>query len=592
MDQSVPFSKAKWKKKRFLMLQDIMSHMDRGDFDKASRKAGEAIRRMKSLYEQTGHAEYLPNLQAYNVWIHSLAKRTTHPIAGQLAEAVLREMQQQQQQRLQQPLHTAIGTRSTNVRPSVVTYTSVMDAYANQGHANDAERILMELLSECDCRRDILVTSITCDTVLNAWASQGTWEGAARAEEILKRLELLQTGTIQPTPHSYATVIHAWASCRGGVDAALRAQDILTSLLMQGSIEPDTVIFNSVMHAWSNSGDKQAGVKSSAILNQMQDLHLKKGYDCRPDIVSYNTVLAAWSHSGHEQAGTRAEKMLQDMLVAYRASPSTAVAPNTVSYNSVLHAWSNSPLDGAASRAESVLNFMLAVQDSQANRLLDGSMMIEPDVYSFTSVLNAIAKSKEPDKADRAHTWLLRLLERRRTSSTTKQPPIRLNQVPFNTVINACAFSAIGTSDDQRARALEISAQTLSDLREHSLRPDAVTYYNMIKCVANLLASSRRRREDAIVELLESCAADGLVTGSIWIQVCKAVSPQRLQETFPRLLSDLKYRDLPRSWTYSVPSAKRSPPTRKNSEPVRRRRAGPPSPTSVSEPSYQSGRDL
>jgi hypothetical protein len=485
-----------------------------------------------------------------------------------------------------------------------------MDAYASRGQAEHAERMLMELLGEYErrpSRRDLQPTSVTFDTVLNAWASRRTAQGAERAEEILRRLEWLVESSgsavkVRPTPHSYATVIHAWATCRGGTDAAQRAQHLLDTLV-EGSrpvhVQPDTVIFNAAMHAWASSGSELAGTRASAILEQMKQLSSSgANRGCRPDTVSYNTVLSAWSHSpGHPQAGTQAERILQEMIAAHRSDPAREVAPNTVSYNCVLHAWSHSSLEGADTRAERVLEYMLAAaaaskdnkNDAPTNRLA-----IAPDVYSFTSVLNAIAKSKDPDKAGRTQGWLRRLLELGKAGRGPQQ--LRPTQIPFNTVMNACAFSAQNTSEEQQMKALEVAVTTLATMREHGIDPDEVTYYNMVKCAANLLTHSRRRRQDMVVPLFESCCQAGLVTEPTWNLVGKAVGFRTLQECFGvSSHRENSYRALPKQWKRNVSVAARAAQDRaqRTAGLPESPRAGPAQRLrSLSESSYQSGRDL
>jgi tellurite resistance protein len=370
----------------------------------------------------------------------------------------------------------------------------------------------------------------------------------------------------------------------------------------------DTVVFNAAMHAWASSGDAEAGEKAWEILKQMRELSSSSSsssssatpfFDCRPDIVSYNTVLSAWSHaSGHPDAGTRAERILQEMIVAHRADPANAVPPNTVSYNSVLHAWSRSPLDGAANRAERVLEFMLAARrkhrggpgkDSDDAAFFPA---VSPDAYSFTSVLNAIAKSKDPNKATRAQGWLRRLVEQRKSA---ERPDLRLTQVPFNAVINACAFSARSAPEQDRLRAVEVAVQTLAEMRSEGVDPDEVTYYNMIKSAGNLLSDSLRRRHEMVLPLVESCCRDGMLTEPTWNQACRAVGSQAVLDKFLVNPEELTYASLPRSWKRSVTAAaKRS---RGGSNPsfgtAPNSRGGPVRRSPItSESSYESGRDL
>jgi hypothetical protein len=437
-------SKAKWKKKKFLMTRDVMTLIRNGD-PSAPKKAQEMIHRMWTLYQKAKASSsdsqgddgdssqyFMPDTASYNLYINALAKSSSvdNPTAAAQAEQVLQNM------------------REVGIRPNVVSYTSVMDAYAQQSAhdptaAVSAERILLDLVEQSlpdDTTTG--VTSVTADTVLNAWAQQGTEQGAARAQQILERLEEAAIGSrsssIRPTAFSYATVIHGWAQV-GGTVGAEKAQEVLDRLLQrlakrtnkkdQTAVHPDTVVFNAVLHAWANSGDPTAGSKAVKLLNQMQELRVKHKYDCAPDTVSFNTALSAWSHCSHMNAATQAEHILQEMIAANREAPEHTPPPNTVSYNSVLHAWSQSLLPGAAERAEAVLEFMIRSQRTD----------IAPDVYSFTSVLNALAKSKEPNKAQRARARLDQLLEMSAISERD-DPSLRPSQVTFNTVLNGCKY--------------------------------------------------------------------------------------------------------------------------------------------------------
>jgi hypothetical protein len=49
------------------------------------------------------------------------------------------------------------------------------------------------------------LSSVTCDTILNAWAQQGTRESAERAQMTLHRLGEMQHADMKPTEYSYAT---------------------------------------------------------------------------------------------------------------------------------------------------------------------------------------------------------------------------------------------------------------------------------------------------------------------------------------------------------------------------------------------------
>jgi Pentatricopeptide repeat domain len=520
------------------------------------------------------------------LWINAISKCSSKlENAGREAEAVLTEM------------------RANGVEPTIISYTCVMDAYAESSGrrnraAQDAERILFDVLVN---RPSLKVSTITCDTVLKSWANQGDVEGAERAQLILERLEEMNNGDVKPSVHSYGTVVHAWASCRGGVEAAEKAEAVLHKMLQPNHrVKPDTVVFNSVINAWANSGDSGAGVKAVELLNKMRDMHNpRKGYATAPDAFSYNTVLAAWSHSDDMRAGRETERILKEMQEAYKANPHIAPAPNTVSFNSVLHAWSRSATEGAVKRAQAVLEFMIkSSRDS-----------IAPDVVSFTSVLNALAKSKEPEKAAKCRKLLFQMLQ---LYDTTKRPSLKPSQVPFNAVLNACAFSASDTTPKEQKDALQIAISTFYELTKRA-RPDTVSYGNLMKCFHNLMPPGARRNEMAL-QLFDNCTKAGLVGDLVWTEVRQTVQSRVLQRALESKglqasPSNAQVKDLPPSWTSQVHDDKLAArrqdqerrrkdqerqqaqelaakdAARKRAEPARRFRA-------ISEGSYQSDKDM
>lgn len=238
-----------------------------------------------------------------------------------------------------------------------------------------------------------------------------------------------------------------------------------------------------------------------------------------------------------------------------------------------------------------------------------------PDVYSFTSVLNAVAKSKDPDKACRARDWLDRLIQLQETDSRwQRRSSLQLSQVPFNAVLNACAFSALGTTDEQQRQALQIAVHTFQRMRqEFNIAPDTVSYGNMIKCVANVMPSNNKRRSDMALQLFDKCCQDGLVGELVWNEIRKVVAAKILQDRLRSFSSKssnkpvgkLRVRDLPLVWCRnlrdrrfdSVAAERRSQQQRRKEEaqstkqqelrrkPVQKLR-------NINEPSYQSGRDL
>jgi hypothetical protein len=373
--------------------------------------------------------------------------------------------------------------------------------------------------------------------------------------------------------------MNGWAKV-GSTEAAEEAHDLLNSMLLKASgendIRPDVVVFNAAINAWATSKDEMAGKKAFAILRQMKDL-ATKGYDTCPDIVTYNTVLSAWSHCGEVNAAPQTEQILNDMQKAAKESE-TAPRPNTVTYNTVLDAWSKSTLPGAALRAQKVLEFMIKSDNPE----------IAPDVISFTCVLDAWAKSKEPHKGARTRDLLKQLVS---LYETTKRPNLRPSQISYNSVLNACAFSAIGTSVEEQREALQIAVKTFSEMRKsETTAPDTVTYGNMLKCLANLIPQGEIRTKMAM-QIFAKCCDEGLVGTLVWNEVRRAVPDWELEEklNLKGRTGNKQLRDLPKDWRNQNRNDKLARPM------TRRKMQTPSTPrprTTFIETSAQSSKDM
>ena len=262
-----------------------------------------------------------------------------------------------------------------------------------------------------------------------------------------------------------------------------------------------------------------------------------------------------------------------------------APAPNTVSYNTSVHAWSKSTLPGAAPRAQKVLEFMISTDRKG----------IEPDVYSFTSVMDAWAKSKEPDKAKQARELLDKLVE---LFDQTKRPDLKPTQIPYNTVLNACAFSAMDTTMDEQRDALKIASSTIGGMRQSGVEPDTVTYGNLLKCFANLVPQGQGR-SDMALRIFEKCIEDGLVGSLVWNEVRRAVPLQVLAQTFKLKgpPGSMTLRDLPHKWRRRTKLDRKGPKTRNHSLRDNEVSTDAESPgkspgRTFTESSYQSGKDV
>ena len=214
---------------------------------------------------------------------------------------------------------------------------------------------------------------------------------------------------------------------------------------------------------------------------------------------------------------------------------------------------------------------------------------ITPDAVTFASVLNCLAKSRSVrNKAEKCSSILKAMIDLHEEDGGIDTTP---NIICYNTVLNACAFSA-HSGEEERRNALKVAVETFNDMRQGKyVLPDAVSYGNMLKCCANLMPPGEQRNGMAS-RLFTSCCDAGLVGGMCLDEIRRCLPPR----AFLPLLSDNGYdkpmrerrkaysvqlHELPNKFTRNVKrgdmtSRQRSSFAKPQKRPERRRRPPPP----------------
>ena len=230
------------------------------------------------------------------------------------------------------------------------------------------------------------------------------------------------------------------------------------------------------------------------------------------------------------------------------------VRPNRLSFNTVINSWATSYLPESALRSEALLLRMIKYYKS------DIYATVSPDVVTFSSVLNALAKSEAVQfKAKKCSSILQAMLDLYEVDGNNDTRP---NVICYNTVLNAAAFSARG-SEAERRQALSVAVETFNQMKQSKyVAPDAVSYGHMLKACANLVPPGEQRNAIAS-KIFAACCEEGLVGGMCLDEIRRCVPPP----VFLRLLADCGYdeplrrsrkpysvtlQELPRQWTRLV----------------------------------------
>jgi hypothetical protein len=431
----------------------------------------------------------------------------------------------------------------------------------------------------------------TFSNAILAWSKARDSEAVTKAQELLDQaISTFEASNfredMQPELIAFNGVLSAWARLGrpGNADVVLNALERIRSKCPD--LSPDLVTYNNVLLAHLKSRDKAAALeKILRVVDRMEEA-AKQNPDVRPDSFTYSMLLKAWVQSRRPDAALRAIEALSKMRELWLAGD-TAARPSNRHYNIAINALSKSRQHLDARKAYELLLQMQTSNDCQ------------PDIITYTSVIECFSKSDEPDAADMAVDLLrqaaavfeetqdpkvqpntltyslvisaansnptLKNIERARDllsellvlCNGSKDPSLQLNAYPFNYALN-CAANCIGSSQD-KMRAFQIAAQTYNDIRKcENVTPDSYTYAFWFKCCNNLLPEGDLRTK-GLTLAFEQCKIDGLVSSET-LRRLLAGTPGDVAKAMldvdpslsPYAFRELSIDDLPANWSRNV----------------------------------------
>ncbi|CAB9518265.1 Pentatricopeptide repeat-containing protein [Seminavis robusta] len=396
--------------------------------------------------------------------------------------------------------------------------------------AEFAEGVLQSILQHSAEWNNVQPTVRTYSIVLDAWARVELVEqrgnAAHRAQRILNAMVnsyyTHANGSVKPNAVSFTAVITAWARAKQAQKAHDTFQRLLDLFQQQhqqhqqqqhdndkqedDSFLPTIVAGNAVMVAWAKERRPDFILQ---VMATMQQLYQQTGRtECLPDLQSYNILLDAHGKLGQV---TQAVALLQWMqngekhLHANWVRP-VGAAPDLVSYNNVMGALAK---QGDAIQAEALLEHMKQQRH------------IHPDQVTYTSLLIAHAKSRQPDRLEQA--------ERVWKEIAVQAAPDVICRTAF---IQACAH--VDRAERKRAltTALQVFADLPNDKRNH------VIFAIMAKAINRLLVwhdddddkdgsdsqwqtrdSVHKSRLELLKELCEQCCQGGNLSHNVHLEL-------------------------------------------------------------------------
>lgn len=510
------------------------------------------------------------------------------------------------------------GSSSNNsLTPTVVTYNAVLKAWAsaaaaladNRGRgsiqtnmgtdmlslnvytARDAAQRANTILDQLEHdyktgKSNLSPDCVSYNIVIDAWGKCGVEEEAIQADNLMKRMvELSVKGCAQdveatrtdpadwkqvaPDAITYNAVIDAWTHNLQNEEGLKRAETIYNHMKTQyaknpnGSVKPGLRTMNAVCQAYAKSNFKQpdkylrwdAAQKAEAILREGAKQYAETGdEDFKPDVVTYTNVIDAFGRVRDLKATQKVESLLLEMQRQYEGTKDSRIRPNFRTYTAVITAWSRTIHSTSALRAEELL---FQMEEQHAQLVASGeevTFRIKPNYRTYTAVITAWARSRDPTKPQRA----VRLLKRMNDMYKAGDETVRPNSHAFNSVIEACA--TLRGTFEQQGGALKVAFAVYKSIQSMK-GEDAtnVTYSTLLKATEQLMTAGDERNQIATV-VFEKAKKEGMVDGEVLKHLRRAVDSTLYLELCAVAAQKNGYVDfekIPQAWATNVQTKSR-----------------------------------
>ena len=320
-----------------------------------------------------------PSVKTFNIVVNAWAKSRQRE-AGERAEKIVQMMNVWTAECRQFSDETR-PYEFKGATPDIRTLVPLVDAWSRSRHPKapqQATSILLAAIEESKRSKDFELSPVLFHVVLGTLARSGAGRTAAeRAEEILSVMEECADSSgrqLLPGTKAYAMVLEAWMRCeqveKNG-NAARRAEYLLRSMIetyRKGRalyIKPNKMCFTTCISAWSRAyKHKDAPERAQALLTLLTELY-KETQDpvFRPDVELYNAVIAAWTRAtNHRDSMVHARECLQSLR--------DYGEPNLVSFNTILDGMAKR---GLGDEAQRLLEWLEEVAQESPH--------LQPDMY-------------------------------------------------------------------------------------------------------------------------------------------------------------------------------------------------------------------
>jgi len=360
-----------------------------------------------------------------------------------------------------------------SICPDVITYTTVINAFAQQANIEKAEEVFEMMFQDYNdygneaARPD----EAAFNALVNGLAIQQDVIQKRKHQRMKRQRDRTYKGDPRMSLEQEKEELDYYHSPERAEKILKRMEDLCSNGYLD--FQPSVWVYSSVLKTWAKSGRWDAPEKARSVLDRMNDLYVSgRNPSVRPNNISYNIVIDSFAKAGKPK---EAEALLRELSESYEARL-VEKGPNLISYTSVITAYGRikNKYWIQANKAEAVLREMQKLGDPS----------LRPEIIAWTALIDVYAKACIFG-GEKSHVPPMECLERcMDLLDEMIKENVEPNIVTYNTVIKAMAFSK-HEFDREKYRDRVVAL-----MKERGVEPQKYT----ISVLSKIMTSEQQRK--------------------------------------------------------------------------------------------------
>ena len=323
--------------------------------DGATAKVEALFERMQQLASEHNNPGLLPDKLSYSSLMLSLTHEGRRGYADKV-DALLKEME---------------DSPDESVQPDLIAYSVALDAWSKSGEAHAAERARA---IPSRMTGPVRPSTVCFNCLMNIYATEGKAEEAESVLEMMDRESRAGNPRTKPRSTDFATCINAWAKSDRLSECWERSSQLFNTMMDRykagnDQCKPQQRAITPMFMALANSSETHKAQKALGVIRELESAGIQHNR------ITCNALIHALStESGDEKAKKDALKLSLATFELLRGG-SLRSSPDSATYNSMMHACLNLMVANPEEQAtlfEQV--FQLCCNDGKVNSIVLSSM--------------------------------------------------------------------------------------------------------------------------------------------------------------------------------------------------------------------------